>query len=234
MTNFKTIQRGVICITAAALLGACATPPNPDGSAAAATDDDPCSVGRSTAVGVLAGAAIGALMNGSKGAAQGAAVGGIIGVAACVAINVKSRQTRTAEAADADYRRARGALPTEPTVVSYAPKLASAKVQRGQPMYINSSLELVNGSVKPVREVREELAIFNPDGTQFKSGTKPFSASTAGRYENSFEVKLPSAAPQGLYALKTQVYVNGNLAATRDLSTQVVWNGHTATLLASN
>ena len=233
MTKFQTFQRGAICITAAAMLGACATSQNPNGSAAQ-TGDDPCSVSRSTVVGVLAGAAIGALMNGTKGAAQGAAVGGVIGVAACVAINVKSRQTKTADVADAEYRQTRGALPAEPTVVSYAPKLAAAKVQRGQPMFITSSLELVNGSVQPVREVREELAIFNPDGTQFKTGTKPFSAHSAGRYENSFEVKLPSAAPQGLYALKTQVYVNGNLAATRDLSTQVVWNGNTATLLASN
>lgn len=233
MNRFKTLQRTVVYVTAAALLGACAAPRGQGGQAGAAGEEDPCSVGKSAVAGAVAGAVLGALLNGKKGAAQGALAGGALGAAACVAINYKSRQTKSAAQADADYQKARGALPTEPAVVSYSPQLAANTVQRGQPMKVNSSLELVNGTTQPVREVREELAIFNPDGTAFKSGSKPFIANTAGRYENSFEVKLPEGVSQGVYALKTNVFVNGKLVATRDLRTQVVWDGRATVIVAS-
>jgi hypothetical protein len=233
MSRFKRIQRTVVYITAAALLGACAAPGGQNGQTGAATEEDPCSVGKSTVAGALAGALLGALLNGEKGARQGTLVGGVLGAATCVAINYNSRQTKSAAQADADYQKARGALPTEPTVVSYSAQLAAKSVHRGQPMKVNSSLEMVNGKTQPVREVREELVISNPDGTAFKSASKPFSAHTAGRYENSFEVKLPEGVSQGVYALKTNVYVNGKLAATRDLRTQVVWDGSSGVLLAS-
>jgi hypothetical protein len=234
MSRFKTIQRAVFYVTTAALLGACAAPRGPSGSqAGGAADDDPCSIGKSAVAGAVAGALLGALLNGKKGASQGALAGGALGAAACVAINHESRQTKSAAQADADYKKARGTLPTEPAVVSYSPQLAAKSVQRGQPMRVNSSLELVNGSTQAVRKVSEELAIFNPDGTEFKTGSKPFSANSAGRYENSFEVKLPDGVSQGVYALKTRVYVNGKLSAERDLRTQVVWDGSLGVLVAS-
>lgn len=232
MSHFKRFQRTVVCITTVALLGACAAPRGQGRQTGASSDENPCSVGKSALAGAVAGAVFGALVNGAKGAGQGAVAGGALGAAACVAINYQSRQTKSAAQADVDYQRARGALPSEPTVVSYSPQLAANVVQRGQPMRVNSTLELVNGTTQSVREVREELAIFNPDGTAFKSGSKPFSANTAGRYENTFEVKLPEGVSQGVYALKTNVYVNGKLAATRDLHTQVVWNGNSGFVVA--
>lgn len=232
MNRFKTTQRTVVYLTVAAMLGACAAPRGLGDQGAAAAEEDPCSVGKSSLAGVVADAVLGALLSGNKGAGQGAPAGGALAAVACVAVNDKSRQTKSAAQADADYQKARGALPAEPTIVSYTPQLAANSVQRGQPMRINSSLEVVNGATQPVREVREVLAIFNPDGTQIKTGSKPI-ASSAGRYENMFEVKLPTGAPQGVYALKTNVYVNGKLAATRDLQTQVVWDGSQGALVAS-
>lgn len=233
MSRYKSVQRTVVYVTAASLLGACAAPRGPGSSNTAVAEEDPCSLGKSAVVGALAGAVLGAMIGGKEGAGKGAIAGGALAAAACVAINVNSRQTKSAAQADADYQRARGRLPDEPSVVSYSPQLAAKSVQRGKPMKVESLLELVNGAKQPVREVREELAIFNPDGTQIKTGSKPFSASSAGRYENSFEVKLPEAAPQGRYALKTNVFVNGKLVATRDLQTQVVWDGRQGMLVAS-
>lgn len=228
------VYKTVIYVTTAALLAGCATTRGSGGSVSSgAEDDNPCSVGRSALAGALAGALVGALVNGKKGAGHGALAGGALGAAACVAITYESRQTKTAAQADADYRRMRGALPTEPTVVTYSPQLASNAVRRGSPMIVNSSLELVNGTGQPVTQVREELAIFNPDGSQFKSGSKPFVANSAGRYDNSFEVKLPEGVSQGVYKLKTNVFVNGKLAATRDLNTRVVWDGSSGVVVAS-
>jgi hypothetical protein len=231
MNRFKNFQRIVVGVTAVALLGGCAAPRGRGGVAA---NEDPCSVGTSAMAGAFAGALVGALAGGKNAAAKGAVIGGTLGAVACVAINHESRQTKSAAQADADYQKARGTLPSEPTVVTYSAQLASNSVRRGQPMMISSYLEMVNGTTQPVREVREELAIFNPDGTPFKSRSKPFSANTAGRYENSFEVKLPEGVSQGVYALKTNLYVNGKLAATRDLRTQVVWDGSAVILLASH
>lgn len=237
MSRFKNLQRTVVYVTAAALLGACAAPRGQDGQDRqdrrdrAAAEKDPCSVGKSAVAGALAGALLGAMVDGKKGAIKGAVAGGTLGAVGCVVIN--SRQTKSAQQADADYRNKYGALPIEATVSSYSAQLATNSVQRGQPIKVNSFLELVNGKNQPVRDVREELVIFNPDGEVVKSDSKPFSANTAGRYENSFEVKLPKGVSQGKYALKTNVYVNGKLAQTRDLSTQVVWDGSAGMLVAS-
>ncbi|WP_416461266.1 glycine zipper 2TM domain-containing protein [Rubrivivax gelatinosus] len=231
MKSIQPLQRTIACIAATALLGACATTQGPAGDQT--TDDDPCGVTTSAAVGALAGAVLGGLIDGKRGAVRGAVIGAGTGALACVAINHQSRQTKTAAQAEQDYLKVRKTLPAEPEVTAYAARLESGSVQRGQPLKVNSTLELVNGRGSKVNEVREELVVFNPDGTPFKTGSKPFTANSAGRFENSFELRLPEAAPQGAYALKTNVYVNGKMLATRDLRTQAVWDGSSGVIVAS-
>lgn len=230
----QTFQRVSVYTSIAALLTACAAPGqinNTKGPSGSATSD-PCDVTRSALAGAAAGAILGALIAGRQGAATGGLAGGALGAAACYSMNVQSRQTKTAAQADADYQRARGALPVAPTVVAYSPTMAGS-VQRGQKFNINSSLEVVNGRSEAVKEVREELLIYKPDGEQFITSAKPFTASGSGRFENSFEVVLPPNAPQGVYALKTNVFVNGKQSASRDLRTQLVWNGETGVIVAN-
>jgi len=227
MLNHTTL-RAVAALTIAAMLAGCATAtmqPNgvrqdgsyTQGGAQAATDQDPCSVGTSAAAGAAVGALLGALAGGKNGALKGAAAG-------CLAINVNSRQTKTAAQADRDYIRARGALPREPQVVSYTPQLSASTVKRGQPFKVTSVVELVNGSAQSVNDVREELVVLDPQGQPFKSGSKALASSnkSGGRFENSFELTLPAGVSQGVYGVKTNLYVNGKLAATRDLRTQLV------------
>ena len=230
-----SIQRIFVYSSIAVLLSACAAPGtvnNGQGRVGSATGD-PCDVTSSALAGAAAGAILGSLIGGKQGAATGGLAGGALGAAACYSMNVQSRQTKTAAQVDADYQRSRGALPTAPTVVAYSPTMAGT-VQRGQKFKVNSALEVVNGSSEPVREVREELVIYSPDGQPLRTGSKPFTASGSGRFDNSFEVALPANAPQGIYALKTNVLVNGKQSASRDLRTQLVWNGTTGVLLASN
>ena len=232
----QTTLRAAAALTLAAMLAGCATAPmNPNGvrqdypqggqnPQANATDDDPCSVGTTAAAGAAVGALLGALVSGKNGALKGAAIGGGLAVAGCLAINVNSRQTKTAAQADRDYIRARGALPREPQVVSYTPQLSAATVKRGQPFKVNSVVELVNGSAQTVNDVREELVVLDPQGQPFKSGSKTLASNnkSGGRFENSFELTLPAGVSQGVYGVKTNLYVNGKLAATRDLRTQLV------------
>lgn len=228
MNLSKPFQRPVALLAICALLAACAGPRAPGGSA---EGEDPCSVGQSALVGAVAGALIGGLIGGKDGALKGGISGGALGALACVAIN--SKQTKTAAEAERDYLRTNPTLPARPTVTSYVARLNSTSARRGDPIKVISALELVNGSSQKVHEVREELVILDPKGEPFKSGGKPFSSTTAGRFENSFELTLPPNAPQGVYSMKTNVFVNGAQVASRNLQTQVVWNGDAAIVVAS-
>jgi hypothetical protein len=219
----KTPMKKIVVLTLlTSLVSGCATTGQsgmsqtqyPQGGVAA--EQDPCAVGSS--------ALLGALMDGKRGAARGAAAGGIVAALGCVAINSQSRQTRTAAQVDNDFIRTRGRLPAEPQVVSYQPRLNASTVQRGKPVVVNSTVELVNGATTPVMQVREELVVFDQDGKQFKSGSKALTNNSGGRFENSFEITLPKDASQGRYALRTNLYVNGKLSASRDLNTQLVWS----------
>lgn len=227
----------VVATLATTLLGACVAPqpggPNSGmnngnnnyGANNQATQQDPCSVGQSAMAGAAVGALLGGLMNGKKGLLKGAAAGGVVGGLGCLAINAQSRQTKTAAQSDREYVQARGRLPAEPQVTLYSPTTTSPTARRGQPMRINSVIELVNGSQQTVNEVREELVVFDPQGDKVRNGAKQLSNNTGGRFENFFELTLPDSAPQGVYALKTNLYVNGKLSATRNLQTQIVFLG---------
>jgi hypothetical protein len=236
MINSSNFSKTVISLLVAATLAGCAAQPqNGSPRQAANNNDDPCSVGNSAVAGAAVGALLGAMLDGKKGAMKGAALGGLTAAAGCVAINVQSRQTKTAAQADLEYKqRMRGQLPRDPVVVAYSPQLSSSVVQRGKPFTVTSVVELVNGTAQPVNEVREEIIVLDPRGEPFKQGSKSLANSNhgAGRFENSFELTLPAGVSQGVYGVKTNLYVNGKLAASRDLRTQLVWNGVEGKLVA--
>jgi len=197
-----------------------------------AVNDDPCSVGQSALAGAAIGALLGGVAKGGKGALKGALAGGALGAVGCLAINANSRQTRTAAQVDQDYIRTHRRLPAEPQVIAYTPSIAGT-AQRGQPVRVNSTVELVNGSQYQVTEVREELQVFDQSGKQFMGKQKPLINNSGGRFENSFEMTLPQSVSQGTYTMKTTLYVNGKVSATRNLQTQLVMNEGRMIMIAS-
>lgn len=232
---YKSQPKLFVALVTVALLIGCVTPAKNGGNVASSGADstaDPCSLGSSAAAGALTGALLGALTAGKNGLAKGAVLGGAAGAILCVGINAQSRQTKTASQVEKDYQQSRGALPRDPVLLSYSPQLAEV-TRRGQPVKLASSVELVNGTVQSVYEVREELQVTDTEGRPFKSGSKPLNINSAGRFENTFELKLPENAPQGAYGLKTRLFVNGKLAATRDLKTQLVRNERNEVMFAS-
>lgn len=232
LQNLKNSANAVVCIGMIVALAGCATNAPGGVQQARAGTSDPCNVAGSAIAGALVGALIGGLSGNRTTALKGAAIGGALGAASCVAINVQSRQTKTAVQAEQDFRNLHPVVPSEPTLVFYDPRLSAGVVRRGQPFMVESALELVNGTDVLVREIREEIVVYDAGGKAINSGSKPFVASTAGRFENSFEIKLPTNAPQGVYSMQTRLYVNGKLAATRDLRSQVVRNGADVVLIA--
>ena len=236
----KPMNRLVAGVLMTAIFAGCATQPEgaapraDAGNASANANEDPCSVGGSALAGAALGALLGAAIDGKRGAVRGAALGGAAGAVGCVAVNARSRQVKSAAQADSDYQRARGRLPREPEVVAYTPMVSNSVVQRGRPFTVSSVVELVNGSTRRVEEVREEIVVLDPSGAPFKQGSKAVASTnrSSGRFENAFELTLPQGVSQGVYGIKTNLYVNGRLAASRDLRTQLVWNGVEGRLVA--
>lgn len=231
MTILKPMQRPMAVIAICAFLAACAS--SPKGLGGETSNENPCAVGMSSLAGAAAGAALGAVLGGKDGALKGGVAGAALGAVACAGINLRSKQTKTAAQSEQEFLRTNPSLPAQPMVTSYAAQINTPSAQRGQPILVNSELELINGSSEKVNEVREELVVLDPKGEPFKSGGKPFMATSAGRFENSFELTLPQNAPQGAYSLKTNVFVNGAQVASRNLHTQVVWDGGAAVVVAS-
>ena len=189
MIEIKHHKR-LVSVVILCLLTGCAVPPQngaTPGDASASTRD-PCSVGTTAVAGAAVGALLGALAGGKKGAVIGAAAGGVIGGVGCYAVNVRSRQVKTAAQSDRDYVATRGALPPEPQVVTYN-VLVSDHVVRGKPFTVNTQVELVNGRYQKINEVDEQIILLDPNGQPFKNGTKPLESKNAsgGRFENSFE-----------------------------------------------
>jgi len=221
------------------LLGGCAVPPqqgdmvrDASNSHPKAADEDPCSVGSSALAGAAIGALLGGMAKGGKGALKGALAGGAIGAVGCLTMNANSRQTRTAAQVDQAYIQTHRRLAADPQVVAYMPAIANT-AQRGQPMRVTSTVELANGSQNRVTEVREELQVFDQTGKQFMGTQKPLINNSGGRFENSFEMTLSDSASQGVYTMKTILYVNGKVAATRNLQTQLVMNERGMIMIAS-
>jgi uncharacterized lipoprotein YmbA len=232
----KTCKKLLVPVVITSMLAGCAVPPQNEAApaSATATTNDPCSVGTTAVAGAAVGALIGALAGGTKGALIGAAAGGVLGGAGCYAVNVRSRQVRTAAQVDHDYIERRGTLPPQPQLVAYKVQVSNQAV-RGKPFTVNTEVELVNGRYQQIHDVKEQIVLLDPKGQPFKNGTKPLESQNAsgGRFENSFELTLPQGVSQGVYAMKTNLYVNGQLVASRDLSTQLVIDHGEATVVAA-
>ena len=232
MSDISPAMRTVVYVTLMTFLAGCAAPGGNTGQGEAGGGSDPCNMAGALLIGAILGGVVGAATGNRNRAAAGAAVGAAAGAALCVGINVNSRQTKSAAQADRDYKQGRGYLPSEPQVVSYTPRLSAQTVQRGKPIQLQSSLEVVNGSVNNVEEVREEVVVYNQEGQPIKTGSKPFTSNSGGRFENSFDINLGQNASQGAYPLKTNLYVNGQLKASRNLNAQLVWFGDSGLVVA--
>ncbi len=190
------------------------------GSGLAGGDSDPCNL----IAGTLIGGVAGALLDRNK-RARGAAIGAAAGAVACVAVNAVSRQTRTAQQVEDDYRRGhRGQLPpNEPVVQAYDVTVnPDAGVQSGEKLQVVSNMTVVRGARQPVNEVKEVLTLTGPDGKSRTAEKKASERAGSGAYENAFSLTLPKGVAPGAYPVNTQLYVNGKPMAERKQELRVV------------
>ena len=221
MRHFRFGGKSAAAVVAATLAASCATQQG-SGTPAADTFSGDCNP--LIAGGI--GAAIGALAGGSKNRGGGAAAGAAIGALACVAYNYATKQTKTAQQVSDEYKaKNKGTLPVNPAVTRFNVQVApTAKVQAGNAVNVASNIEVVPGSSNPSPSIEQEITLFSPDGAQAGKARKPASVAGAGggAFETSFKFSLPQGVPQGVYPVKSQLYVDGKPAAGTDTRFQVV------------
>lgn len=170
------------------------------------------------------GAVLGGLVDGKRGVVRGA----LLGLAACAVIEVASARTQSAAEVEQKYRSAnRNALPPSAKVVNYASAVSpQGQARSGDPIKVQSKIRAVAGTGEAIREIKEVLVAFDPEGKEFKRGEKLVDTSGgSGEFTNNFTLRLPQSAPEGNYRLHTDVYLNGKLASSSDASLQLVKAG---------
>jgi len=214
MTHLRTSIL-VTCI-AATLVAGCATPGGGQGKAGS---DNMNTATRCAAFGV-GGALLGAVIGGKHAAAKGA----LAGLAACAVVEIASRQTKSSEAVDQQYRSSnRNQLPPAAKIDAYTTSISPDGVAKaGDAIRVQSSIRAISGASEKVTEVKEQLVVYAPGGEEFKRGEKKVNdTSGSGEYENAFTLRLPDGAPQGVYKFKTQIFLNGKPAVARESTVQV-------------
>jgi len=190
-------------VAALATIVSCAQPhPRPDASA------DRCH----PLAGAFVGGAIGAVFGGEKHRAQGLAIGAGFGALGCVAYNHKVQRTKSAEQVGVEYRELTNSeLPATPMVTAYHTSSSPEQAHGGDEITVTSHLEIVPGRGEPLRELREEFAIVDPNGVvRSRIAKTPVPAgSQGGAFVSTLQFTIPTGVPDGSYQVQSQVFVNG-------------------------
>ena len=171
------------------------------------------------------GGVIGALIGGRSSRGAGAAIGAGVGALACMAYNYSTSQTKSSQQVENEYKAANsGTLPTATTVTRFDANVnPNANVQAGTAVDVMSQIEVVPGTNDPAPVVEQEIALFAPDGTQTATARKPAAQTPGGgAFETNFKFTMPQGVPQGIYPVKSRVYVNNEPAANTETRFQVV------------
>jgi hypothetical protein len=216
----KIIRNSTISVVVIALFATgCATPRGGDRQASGGASDQ-CNLG----IAALAGAAVGGLLAQGNNRVRGAALGAGLASLACVAWNYNVKQTKTAEQVQTEYKAANlGQLPERSKVTRYETRFdPSAKVPPGGKLTVVSNIEVVQGAKDQKPLLEEELTLVRPDGSEVKSRKKANENQGAGAYMTSYSMTMPTGVPQGVYPVKTALFMNGEKVASKDMSMQVV------------
>jgi hypothetical protein len=229
--NMMCIRTLVATTAAALVLQSCAAP----GDGTAPTPEDVFAGDCNPLVAGAIGTAVGALLAGGSNRVRGAAIGAGVGALACMAYNYSTRQTKSSQQVTDEYKDAhRGALPVASRVTRFNAQVApKASVQAGSAIDVASQIEVVPGAKDPRPKVEQQIALYGPDGKEAAKARKPATEKPGGgAFETNFRFTMPQGVPQGVYPVKSQVFVNGDPAANTETRFQVVV-GTSGTILAT-
>lgn len=179
------------------------------------------------------GGVLGAVVSGRNDAVKGVIAGASAGMLACLLAKSQVRQTKTAAQVEQNVRaQNRGQLPAEPSAHNYILSVSPGpRLNRDGLAKIHSTVEIVNGSRITANQVREEIILTAPDGQQKTIARDEFKEHTGG-FEKVTELKLNPNLLEGLYDIKTNLYINNKLSSSRSTSLELVHNDVNDTYLA--
>jgi hypothetical protein len=160
-------------------------------------------------------------------AAKVAAVAVAVKYIADMVIEHRAKKVADEDGVVTDYKTQHDSLPEKAQASAYSTNaLPGSVVQPGKKVVIQSDIVVVPGREQKETLIQERLAIFdNEDNTkELKSLTKDVNEGTkrAGHYTNEFTFTLPEGLPQGVYPIKTTLFLNGEETQTINNDLQLV------------
>lgn len=214
----RTVKNGLL-ITIVLVISGCASIPTGNQQVSnehnqVNNEHSGCNSIESGMVGALIGGLIGAVTHGERGAIVGAVAGAAAGSLGCVLYNAKyhSERVASAQTVDRNYMRTHGGqLPVHTKVTGYTSVLQpNSNVAVGHNADLESKITVVRGRDVALPEVKEQVILLAPDGSQLTKFTKSSTAvKGSGEYQTSFTFNLPKGIKQGRYIIQTTVIVNG-------------------------
>lgn len=109
----------------------------------------------------------------------------------------------------------------------YRTRLDKYTIEAGSPVRLYSTTSLESLSAEGmVLGVEETLVVFDPKGRELRRGSKKAMAGMGeGNFRNSFELLLPSDAPEGSYRLVTEAYLGLQLVGRDELKLKLTLPG---------
>ncbi|MET0357318.1 MAG: hypothetical protein ABW044_11095 [Cellvibrio sp.] len=162
-----------------------------------------------------------------KTAAKVAAVAVAVKYIADMIVEHRSKKVADEEGVVSEYKTKNQNLPEKAQASVYNTNaLPGSVVEPGKKVLIQSDIVVVPGRQQKDTLIEERLAIFdNEDNTkELKSLTKGVNEETkrAGHYTNEFTFTLPEGVPQGVYPIKTTLFLNGEEIQTINNDLQLV------------
>ncbi|MBI5276160.1 MAG: hypothetical protein HY854_06840 [Burkholderiales bacterium] len=196
------------------------------GASPAAAADDFFSGGCNPVVTGAIGSVFGAMIGGRSGRLGGVAIGASVGAFGCMAYNYSASQTKSSQQVGEEFKAANGGvLPTATTITRFDAAISpDANIQAGTAVDVRSQIEVVPGTNDPQPKVEQEIALFTPDGKPTGKTARKSAAQSpgGGAFETNFKFTMPQGVPQGVYPVKSQVFVNDEPAANTETKFQVV------------
>lgn len=188
---------------------------------------DSCRPGQAAVSGAVAGALIGLIAGGDgRSAARGAVAGAVVAALSCLAVNAETRRTQDAQAVEAEFRRTQGAqaLPPMPKLLAYDTTIDSSRVRPETPVRVQSNIKVLDGTTRRVERIEEHLVLLGPDAKEVRRFPKEVAANASGGFDNSFTFQFPQAE-QGLYRIRTELWINGQKMDSNEAPIQLVMDG---------
>lgn len=162
-----------------------------------------------------------------KAVARVAAVAVVATVITKMVIKHRSKKLEDEKQVADKYKKEHEQLPEQAYAAEYVTNtLPGDVVQPGKEIIIKSEILVVPGTKQKSTLIEERLAIYdNEDNTkELNSLTKAVNKKTkrAGRYENEFSFTLPEGIPQGVYPIKTELLLNGEVVDYSESGLQLV------------